>query len=159
MKHEGAVRLEIVPCDLDEANAFVSAHHRTHKKVRGQKFSVAVAATGAVVGVAISGKPRARNLNDGWTLEVYRNCTDGTKNACSALYMASWRTARNMGYRRMVTYIGVDEPGTSLKAAGWKLVAEVKGASWDRGARPRVDKHPTQDKLRWETIVTMKERG
>lgn len=44
-------------------------------------------------------------------------------------------------------------PGTSLRAAGWRLVAEVDGRSWSCPSRPRVDQHPTQDKLRWEVAT------
>ena len=40
----------------------------------------------------------------------------------------------------------------SLIAAGFKVVAEVKGASWSRTSRPRVDKSPKQDKFRWEKV-------
>lgn len=55
-----------------------------------------------------------------------------------------------MGYRKLVTYILDTEPGISLKAAGWRCVAKVRGRSWSCESRPRVDKHPTQGKLRWE---------
>ncbi len=30
------------------------------------------------------------------------------------------------------------EPGTSLRAAGWKVVGEVRGRSWDTRSRPRL---------------------
>jgi hypothetical protein len=55
-----------------------------------------------------------------------------------------------MGYRRLITYTLVSEPGTSLRAAGWRIVGTVSGRSWDTPSRPRVDRYPTQDKLRWE---------
>jgi hypothetical protein len=55
-----------------------------------------------------------------------------------------------MGYRKIVTYTLASEPGTSLVAAGWKLIGERKGGTWNTPSRPRVDKHPTQKKLRWE---------
>lgn len=145
--------LSIVPCDFAEANAFVAQHHRHHKPIPGTKFCVAVASSGAVVGVAMVGRPVARMLDDGWTLEVNRVATDGTKNACSALYSAAWRAARAMGYRKLVTYILGSEPGTSLRAAGWKCVGEAGGGSWSRDARPRVDRHPTQNKIRFEVCL------
>jgi hypothetical protein len=144
-------RLQVVPSELAEANAFVEQHHRHHRPVIGHKFSIAVADEGgAVRGVAIIGRPVARMLDDGWTLEVLRLATDGCKNACSALYAAAWRTVREMGFRKLVTYILDTEPGTSLRAAGWKCVGEAGGGSWSRANRPRVDKHPTQSKLRFE---------
>lgn len=64
--------LELVPVSLKEANAFVARYHRHHKPVVGHKFSVAAAASGEVVGVAIVGRPVSRYLDDGWTLEVNR---------------------------------------------------------------------------------------
>lgn len=101
-------------------------------------------------GVAIIGNPVARMLDDGWTAEVTRLCTTGERNACSILYAAAWRACRALGYRRLVTYILDSEPGTSLRAAGWQCVGEAGGGSWGRADRPRVDKHPTQGKLRFE---------
>lgn len=142
--------LTVVPCDLAEANAFVDQHHRHHKPVVGHKFSLAVADGDKVVGVAIVGRPVSRHLDNGWTLEVTRLATDGTKNACSMLYGAAWRAGRAMGYRKMVTYILDTEPGTTLSAAGWKCIGEAGGGSWNVPSRPRVDKAPTQGKLRFE---------
>ena len=77
--------LEIVPMTLKEANAFVEQKHRHHGKVVGHKFSIGASNGKEIVGVAIVGRPVARHLDDGWTLEVNRLCTDGTRNAC--LYM------------------------------------------------------------------------
>ena len=95
--------LRIVPITLAEANAFVATHHRHHKSVPGAKFCLAVARVGdidcgKVVGVAIVGRPIARMLDDGWTLEVNRTCTDGTKNANSMLYGACRRVCFGLGY-------------------------------------------------------------
>jgi hypothetical protein len=142
--------LEIVPCELVEANDFVSQHHRHHRPVTGHKFSLAVSDGETVRGVAIVGRPSSRMLQDGETLEVTRVATDGAINACSALYAACWRAARAMGYRRLVTYILADELGTSVRAAGWKEVGATRGGSWNRPNRPRVDRHPTQQKIRFE---------
>jgi hypothetical protein len=145
------VRLTVVPCDLDEANAFVKRHHRHHGRTIGHKFSLAVAdEAGEIRGVAIIGRPVARGLDDGLTLEVIRLASDGCPNACSSLYGACRRSAFALGYRRLYTYTLDTEPGTSLRAAGWRLVGEVKGRSWSCPSRPRVDKHPTQGKFRWE---------
>jgi hypothetical protein len=156
------IRLEIVPTTLAEANAFVEQHHRHHAPVVGAKFCLAVAADhdderqmcgGLVVGVAIVGRPVSRRLDDGWTLEVTRVATDGTKNAASALYGAARRATFALGYRKLITYTLVSEPGTSLRAAGWKVLGEVRGRSWSCPSRPRIDKHPLQNKLRWEVVA------
>lgn len=142
--------LQIVPCELDEANAFVAEHHRHHGPVVGHKFSLAVADGDRIVGVAIVGRPCSRYLQNGYTLEVTRCATDGTRNACSILYAACWRAARAMGYRRLITYTLLSESGGSLNASGWTAIGVTKEQSWDRPSRPRVDKHPTQAKIRWE---------
>jgi hypothetical protein len=89
-------------------------------------------------------------LQDGYTAEVTRLATDGTRNACSALYGAAWRAARAIGYRRMISYTLPEEGGASLRGAGWRLVGEAGGGSWSRASRARVDTHPTGTKLRWE---------
>jgi hypothetical protein len=144
-------RLHIVPCELDEANAFVKQHHRHHGKARGHKFSIAVVDDGhAIRGVAIVGRPVARRLDNGLTLEVLRVATDGCPNACSALYGACRRAAFALGYTRLVTYTLQSESGHSLRTAGWRIIAESPGGRWSCPSRPRVDEHPTEPKFRWE---------
>jgi hypothetical protein len=135
---------------LDEANTFVAQHHRHHKPVIGHLFSIGVSLDGVIVGVAIVGRPVSRHRDDGVTAEVTRLCTDGTHNACSFLYGASARAAFALGFKRIGTYILASEPGVSLTAAGWRLLGERGGKSWSRAARPRVDKHPLQNKLLFE---------
>jgi len=88
--------------------------------------------------------------DNGWTLEVNRACTDGTKNANSMLYGACWRVTKALGYRKLITYTLPEESGASLRAAGWKCIGEAGGERWSRASRPRIDTHPTQTKLRWE---------
>ena len=144
-------RLEIVPCTLRAANAYVKEHHRHHKPPQGARFALAVAdEDGSLRGVAMVGTPVSRMLADGWTAEVVRVATDGCPNACSALYGAAWRAARALGYKRHVTYTLQEEGGASLRGAGWTCIGEAGGGSWSRKSRPRVDEHPLQVKMRWE---------
>lgn len=145
--------LQIVPISLDEANAFVERLHRHHRPVPGAKFCIAVACAEVVVGVAIVGRPVARMLDDGWTLEVIRTCTDGSKNANSMLYGAAWRAAKALGYKKLGTYTLPEEGGASLRGAGWRCIGETGGGRWSRLARPRIDTHPLQAKLRWEAGI------
>lgn len=142
--------MNIVPCTLSEASTFVAQHHRHHRPPQGGLFALAVADDEMVRGVAIVGRPVARMLNDGVTAEVTRLCTDGAPNACSMLYGAAWRAARALGWLRLITYTLPSEGGASLRAAGWRLIGEAGGGAWSRASRPRVDKHPTQVKFRWE---------
>lgn len=64
--------LEVVPITLKEANAFVEQNHRHHGPTVGHKFSIGLSDGEKIVGVAIVGRPVARHLDDGWTLEVNR---------------------------------------------------------------------------------------
>ena len=145
------MKLKIVPSSIRAANEFVRLHHRHHGGVQGAKFALAVAdENGAVLGIALVGRPVARLLDDGTTLEVTRVATDGSPNACSALYGAA---RRELGYRKIITYTLASELGTSLKAAGWKLTAESEGGSWSRPSRPRLDTQPTEPKKRWEATL------
>lgn len=147
----GNYGLSVVPMDLSDANSFVRQYHRHHQPVVGHKFSLGVVdGEGTLRGVAIVSRPVSRRLDDGWTLEVTRCATDGAKNASSALYGAARRATFALGYRKLVTYTLTTEPGTSLRAAGWKCVGETAGGSWSCPSRPRVDKHPLGPKLRWE---------
>ena len=148
--YNGGMSLELQPITFAEACVFIEEHHRHHGVPVGHKFSIGLNDGEKVVGVIVVGRPVARGLDDGWTAEVTRCCTDGTPNACSKLYSAAWRAARAMGYRRMVTYTMNTEGGSSLLASNWRVVAEVEGRSWSCPSRPRVDKHPLQGKLRWE---------
>ena len=135
---------------LREARAFVDKHHRHHRAPQGGKFAIGVNNGETVVGVIIVGRPVARLLDDGWTAEVTRCCTDGTKHAASKLYAAAWRAARAMGYRRLISYTLKEERGTSLLAAGYRVVGSAGGGTWNRRGRPRVDTHPTGQKMLWE---------
>lgn len=145
------VRLQIVPVNISDACAYVGRIHRHHQPPVGGLFAIAVADESEVRGVAVVGRPVSRRLDDGWTAEVTRVAVvEGTKNACSMLYGAAWRAAKALGYRKLVTYTLDTEPGTSLRAAGWKIVGETPGRSWSVPSRPRVDRHPLQQRFRWE---------
>lgn len=145
-------RLQLQPIDYREACAFISTHHRHHLPPQGWKFGIGVNDGEQVVGVVTVGRPVARRLDNGLTLEVTRCCTDGTKNAASMLYGAAWRATKALGYQRLITYTLVEEPGTSLRAAGWKALYETPGGSWSSPARPRVDTHPLGQKTLWEAV-------
>lgn len=112
-------------------------------------------------GVAIAGRPVARKLDDGLTIEISRVCTDGTRNACSKLYAACAKAARALGYRRVITYTLQSEPGTYVRAAGFEVAEKnAGGMSWSVPSRPReveqitmfgtIRKYPEEMKIRWE---------
>ena len=131
--------LELRPVTFKEAVAFIAQHHRHNAPPRFWKFGVSVVDGDRMVGVAVANRPIARHFDDGWTLEVNRTCTDGTRNANSMLYASVWRIAKAMGYRRLITYTQADESGASLKAAGFVSVKKLKPRpSWaDATADPK----------------------
>lgn len=136
--------------ELKEANAFVAELHRHHEPVHRDKFRVGIADDdGRLRGVVQVGRPVARALCDGKTLEVTRLCTDGYKNACSFLYSRAARIAKEMGYEKIITYTLDAEDGTSLKASGWIKEADIKGHPWGCPSRPRNTTAPTCNKQRW----------
>ena len=153
--------LSIIPISLKQANDFVEELHRHHSKVQGHKFSIGVMKNNKLVGVCIVGRPVSRYLDNGKTLEVTRLCTNGTYNACSILYSRAAKIAKDMGYKKIITYILQSESGTSLKSSGWKCEGEVGGGNWSVPSRPRElipqqlslfpqrQKYPTEKKVRW----------
>lgn len=141
--------VSLQPLSITEAKRFIGEHHRHHPPPLSGLFAIGLNDGAAVVAVAVVGRPVARLNQDGYTAEVTRLCTNGTPHAASKLYAACWRAARAMGYRRLITYTLAREPGTSLRAAGWRELHRVKGRSWDTPSRPRVDKHPIEDKTLW----------
>lgn len=134
-------RLQIVPVLQRDARAFVERWHRHHRPPAGAVFCLGSAAGDVLVGVAMVGRPVARMYDDGWTLEVNRTCTapgapHGTN---SLLYARAWKVARELGYRRLITYTQAGETGASLRGAGWRVVAERRPhPGWDRPSRPRL---------------------
>jgi hypothetical protein len=161
------VRLQLVPVALDEARRFVGAHHRHNLPSIGWKFGVGVAQGDKLVGVAMAARPVARALDDGRTLEVIRSCTDGTPNANSMLYGAVTRAAKALGYARLFTYTLAEEPGTSLKAAGWIRDAELDPRpAWEYTGQSRMqkdlfgqDRRPPGPKVRWVRWLTAQYDG
>lgn len=149
-----AEALGLTPVSFADACAFVALHHRHNQPPVGHKFSIGVESGGQLVGVAMVGRPVARMLDDGLTLEVNRTATDGTPNANSMLYGAAWRATKALGYRKLVTYTQHSESGASLRAAGWRVIAERKPTpGWTRPSRPRKD-HGTDNIQRtlWEAL-------
>ncbi|MFJ6136532.1 XF1762 family protein [Kitasatospora sp. NPDC092286] len=147
--------MAIVPLPFSTASDYVNQIHRSHRAPQGHKFSLGAVAAGDLVGVAIVGRPVARAMDDGLTVEVTRLATPGHPNACSFLYGAVWRAARALGYRRAITYTQQGESGASLRAAGWRNAADCRARpGWDTPSRPRTS-HGTEQipRTRWEITL------
>lgn len=142
--------IKLNPITHKAAKAFVAAQHRHLKAPAGAVFVLSVTDEEDVVrGVAIVGRPVARMLDDGLTLEVTRVATDGAKNACSMLYGSARRVALAMGYQRLITYTLPEEGGASLRASGWVNDGPAGGGSWDREERQREIPLRGDVKTRW----------
>ena len=154
--------LKAIPLELKQANAFVEELHRHHAPVHRDKFRIGCLDGDKLVGVIQCGRPVSRYLDDGNTLEVVRCCSDGTRNVCSFLYSRAARTAKEMGYKKIITYILESESGSSLRASGWHKEADhVGGVSWNTPSRPRdvetmqmslfpqKREYPAEKKQRW----------
>lgn len=151
-------RVAVVPLTQDAAAAFVRRHHRHHKPDVGDYFRVGLLLGGELVAVAVVGRPKAAAFGR-LVFEVTRlaSAAPVQVNACSRLYSACARAAFAMGYRRGVTYTRADEPGTSLRAAGWWPTARVPGREWTTGNKalrwlPGLYEPSTEivDRVRWE---------
>ena len=148
--------LQIKPIHLKAANEFVKRYHRHNIPTVGGKFAISCYDGDRLCGVAICGRPTARNADDGKTLEIYRNCTDETFNACSKLYGACVRIARDMGYIKVITYILESETGSSVKASNFKCEGRA-GLTHQTGNRQQERKvAPPEYKQRWVYYVKRK---
>lgn len=144
--------LFVCPITFKTAKAYVKTHHRHHRAPIGYKFCVGVCdAEGELKGVLIAGRPVARKIDDGFTIEFIRVCTDGTRNACSMLLGAAWRVARGLGYHRTVTYTLKQEGGASLRAAGFEVSHETPGKAWNQseGRSTKAPTYPLGLKVCW----------
>lgn len=145
--------MKIAPITFREASAYINQHHRHHGATIGCKFCISVVDdSGQLHGVAVCGRPVSRYLDDGFTLEINRVCTDGTRNACSMLYGASCRIAKAMGYRKVITYTLESETGASLKASNFVLEGTAGGTHWT-GARNRGQDIPHEMKKKWVRVL------
>jgi len=143
--------LYLFPATLKQANNMIEKLHRHHKPVVGHRFTIGCKdQLGIVHGMAVVGRPVSRGISPYTVAEVTRLVSDGTPHVCSKLYSACARAADAMGYDWIQTTILFNEPGTSLKASGWKFHHLITGRDWNcpsRGGR-RTDQ-PMCDKQVW----------
>jgi hypothetical protein len=146
--------VNVVPLTLPQANRFIAEHHRHHGVLPGgfAWWAVGAVSDSRLVGVALAGRPTNRNNDDGQTVEVQRVATDGSRNACSALYGACARAAKALGAARVITYTLDSEGGGSLRGAGWVRERDGIQSWWTHtGSRtPAIDRpHMGEGKVRW----------
>lgn len=144
--------MEIRPITFREASKFIDQYHRHHSATIGCKFCLSVWNEDELVGVCVCGRPVSRYYDDGFTLEINRVCTNGFYNACSMLYGASCRVAREMGYKKVITYTLQSENGASLKASNFVCEGTAGKTHWT-GKRDKGQAIPSELKNRWVRLL------
>lgn len=145
-------KVEIRPISFKQASEFINKHHRHHNATVGCKFVIGLYKGDRLIGCAVCGRPVSRHLDNGFTCEINRVCTDGTRNACSMLYGACCRIAKEMGYKKIITYILESEDGASLKASNFICEGAAGGIHWT-GCRDKGQDIPQEMKTRWVRIL------
>lgn len=143
---------EIRPITLKTANQYVNNYHRHHNGTVGCKFAIGLYENDELIGVAICGRPVSRHLDNGSVCEINRLCTRGGENACSMLYGACSRIAKDMGYKKIITYILKSESGITLKASNFICEGEAGGTHWT-GKRDKGQEIPHEMKTRWSKVL------
>lgn len=130
-----------------------SIHRHLRRELAGARFAVAaVDREGARVGVAIATSgPRAWEGTG--RCNIARVATDGHPNACSFLLGAICRAAKALGYREAWTYTLPEEPGTSLRAAGFERMGTTAGGEHARRGRDRQAAEQAGPKIRWRKVL------
>lgn len=146
------MRLSIEPITVKAALRVVEDWHRHLPDLQGGLFATSVHVNGVLVGVAIAGNP-ARVWQGTGRIVVSRVATDETKNACSMLYGAICRAAQALGYREAWTYTLPEEPGVSLRAAGFEDMGLTDGGEHDRPSRRRRPARRPDPKRRWRRVL------
>lgn len=142
--------LRLRPWTVKKAIPFVASVHRHLPRVQGAMWCASVRRGSDVVGVALVGHPARMLATDDATLCVLRVAViGGAHNACSMLYGACSKMAKASGCDNLVTYTLPDEPGTSLKAAGWVSDGLTDGGEHDRPSRRRPKAVDPRPKRRW----------
>lgn len=148
------VKFTSTPITFKTATEFINKYHRHHIAPQGHKFTVAISDGDMIVGVGIAGRPVSRYKDDGDTLEVTRCCVkEGYKNLCSKIYSSIIKIAKELGYKKVITYTLEEEIGTTLNATGFSQVNISPGGSWSSLNRKRENKHPMGRKKVWELVL------
>jgi len=149
LKPPHTVDLRVVPITVKAATKWVAEFHRHLPRVGGGLFACAVADTsGALRGVGIVGCG-ARVWQGTTKMTITRIATDGAPNACSMLYGALCRAGKALGYTEAWTYTLPEEPGASLRGAGFKCVGWSAGGEHSREGRYRAPAARPEPKQRW----------
>ena len=138
-----------------EVERFIARHHAHCGVPLTWRFHQGVYNGATLIGVAVVGNPVAPALMRRGIVEVNRLCIRRDTpsalrwNAASMLYGWCAREAERQGWQKIITYTRADEPGTTLRAAGWEAEAKVRGRGWHSQRRRRSNRNSWIDKIRW----------
>lgn len=139
------------------AKEFIKKYHmRNNNPPCGWRWGMGIYNSNLLLGIIWVGRPVSRKIDQSQIVEINRLCirTDIPKGlewkACSQGYGAATREAERRGFSKIITYTGISEAGTTLRAAGWQPIAQTTGGSWHRASRPRNTKTNIEAKIRWE---------
>lgn len=150
----------LAPCTVKAALKRVEAWHRHLPELQGGLFAVQIQLNGECVGVGIFGNPSRAWQGTG--RGVIARCAarallppvgNHAAPACTMLYGSLCRAAKALGYREAWTYTLPEEPGTSLRAAGFVEKGMSDGGEWGRPSRPRKDAVRSEPKRRWLRVL------
>jgi len=141
-----------VPITVKTARKQISEWHRRLPYIQGGLFAAGCAEDGVLCGVAVAGNPCQEWQGTG-KIFISRVATLEQENACSMLYGALCRAAKALGYLEAWTYTHLDEPGTSLRAAGFMDMGLTDGGEHSRPSRPRKKAVDSNPKRRWLRIL------
>jgi hypothetical protein len=153
-------QLQLGHASAGQVRGFIGRHHAHCGIPTAWRFHSAVFNGRTLMGVAIVGNPVARALSGRGILEVNRLCIRRDTpaalrwNAASMLYGWCAREAEHRGYRKIITYTRVDEPGASLDASGWEKEATICGRGWHSARRPRSNTNVWINKIRWSRLLS-----
>jgi hypothetical protein len=148
-----------------QTQAFIVRHHGHCGPPHIWRFDASIYNGPTLLGVAVVGNPAAPILMGRGILEVNRLCLrrdlpDALRwNAASMLYGWCAREAKRRGWRKIITYTRCDEPGTTLRAAGWTPEARVRGRGWHSARRALSNANAWIDKVRWGRELTCDSRS
>lgn len=152
--------LRLRPWTVKAALPFVRNVHRRLPRIQGAMWAISLRSGVDVVGVALVGHPARLLCEDDQTLSVLRVAVlEGTPNGCSMLYGACARAAQAMGAKNLITYTHLDEPGTTLRAAGWVDGGITSGGEADRPSRSRMPAVDASPKRRWWAPFSQRARS
>lgn len=142
-------RFWVQPIALHPTRAFINQFHSYRKAPRGALFCLRANCENEFAAVAMVCRPIRPQNCDGFTAEIARLVVrDNFPHVGSFLASRCWRVAKQLGYRRLLTYVADTHAGTMWKAAGFKRIGVSSSGIW-HNRQPNLPT-VTASPVRWE---------